>query len=103
MRLPLLFHANPKAAKIGGTKVPLQEGKWRVVMEGVTNSRVFIHYDSPLMPDVNTAFEVHDGKEFDVEETMKVRARVAEVGTEEFINVFVESVNHDDSSIGSKD
>lgn len=93
-RIPLLLSGNPKTIfGRGGPIVPVPAGKWRVMFDGVTNSLIHIRYNSPQLPAqmINT-FSIHDGEDFVLEQPQYLSVRIAELGTEGSINVYLKEV-----------
>jgi hypothetical protein len=84
MRLPLLFGADPKVARFG-PKVLLGDGQWRIVTEGVTNSRLGLSHNPPGLGVIN-------GNNLLIDGPREVFVQVIEGGTEEHISVFAERV-----------
>ena len=84
MRIALLIGADPRVAKFG-PQVALNDGTWRIVVEGKQDSLLRLHHDS---------FIVHpkelNGELVSVEGPMIVWVEIAKAGTEKFINVFAE-------------
>lgn len=46
-RVPILVGANPRHAKQFSGVVNLGRGRWRIVVENLTNTRLVVHHDSP--------------------------------------------------------
>lgn len=84
-RLPVLIGANPRTANTFGPQVPVGDGLWRVVMEGVADTRLRLHYDSTILKPVNL-----DGMKVEFEGPIIVRTEIVHRGTENHISVFVE-------------
>lgn len=87
MRIALLIGANPKFVK-HGPRVPVEAGKWGVVIDGLSNSRISIYHNSP-----NRAFNTFDGHVFSLEDNSVLEVRIVEAGSEHSISVYLESIN----------
>jgi len=48
VKIPLVFNANPSIiSKRALSRIPLDQGKWRIIMENLIDSRLNIHYGPP--------------------------------------------------------
>lgn len=88
MKLAILCGANPRAHKIeNGANVRVHEGKWRVLLEGVTSSVLAFQLQSGLM------FSVHDKMPIEIKPGGdSIRAFFVHTGVEEYVNAYIEHV-----------
>lgn len=89
MRLPLLVGARPKVVKTGPV-VNLSSGNWMVVVNRLYDTVLRIYYHSPTASFESIISTGKNGLVFSG--PCKLRAEIAEAGTERDIDAFVEQV-----------
>lgn len=88
-RVPILVGANPRHAKQFSGVVNLGRGRWRIVVENLTNTRLVVHHDSPS----TLAWRTNTSAEYGLAEIVlpglcAVWVEFVARGNEDAINVF---------------
>lgn len=87
MRIPLLLAANPRHCGQPAS-IPILAGKWKIILEGVETTRVFVLYRHS--PEVG--IEAVNGYVFELEDNAHCRVKIVEAGKESMISVYLELV-----------
>lgn len=88
MRLPILVAARPKAST-GCSRIPLGDGKWRIVADRLRDTVLLVYVNDVLLP---TPLIVGSDGHF-VHGPCEIAVGFAKRGTEDYVHVFAENVS----------
>lgn len=91
MNIALMTSWNPRTLK-SGPRVPVDAGKWRVILKGVVGTLLNLRYNFPPHPTAITTFSVHDGYEFKLEQNVILSVLIIEAGNEPHISVNLQKI-----------
>jgi len=97
MSLALLVGARPKYAKPQGSVVNLSDGLWEFIVKGHINTKLALHYETPVVTPIGKAWNKHTAQlpntEFRLSGPARVNIEIVEPGSELQIAVLANKVH----------